>query len=409
MKEYFVVKENDIEALCTKIKGKRDTKWINFAIWDDKECPEFSASRVLLIWIELTGVRGGFLFPTLNQLGKDECPTVHYQYDAFLEDIKSLCVNVLKKDLHSQSMKNMILGTHVLRKTAFLLAVWGFHGREGFKSNLNPLDEATILNDARHKDISSTMTYLADSGTLKELVNRMAADDITQRVGVYQPIFVKTLDNFASLNSGETNKKDLKELADWYVHSVLKIPEHNFQKWSIHQINNVATEYKPDLSLQEELQELLKREINPASYDHVCCLIRDASDERVKAIMNQVKVVSTERPTVLPISTGLPETSNQPVKDYRQEVNKATNKYDKLVAMVQAIQEIKEQIRKGEKLNQQIKRWAYQAGAIVSCIEKCHAGDISSFVTQNPRHTLKEFKICSQGERHTATLDRSKL
>jgi hypothetical protein len=44
LEEYFVIKDCNIESLLTKIKGKRDNKWLHFAIWDDKDCTEFSAA-----------------------------------------------------------------------------------------------------------------------------------------------------------------------------------------------------------------------------------------------------------------------------------------------------------------------------------------------------------------------------
>jgi hypothetical protein len=39
LRAYFVVKDCNIESLLAKIKGKRDDKWLHFAIWDDKDCP----------------------------------------------------------------------------------------------------------------------------------------------------------------------------------------------------------------------------------------------------------------------------------------------------------------------------------------------------------------------------------
>jgi hypothetical protein len=110
----------------------------------------------------------------LRQLDKKvENPTEHYGYDSTLEDFKFSCAHVLRKDMSSPSMQNLILRTHMLQKTAFLLAFWGHHNRADWGGKLEPLDEASILLDARHKDVSSTMTYLADSGTLKSLLDQV--------------------------------------------------------------------------------------------------------------------------------------------------------------------------------------------------------------------------------------------
>jgi hypothetical protein len=86
-----------------------------------------------------------------------------------------------------------------------LLAFWGHRNRADWGGKLDPLDEASILLNACHKDVSSTMMYLADSGTLKSLLDQVDPYSVHQRVGRYDPIFVKTLDNFAALNQVEGN------------------------------------------------------------------------------------------------------------------------------------------------------------------------------------------------------------
>jgi hypothetical protein len=62
------------------------------------------------------------------------------------------------------------------------------------------MDKASILLDARHKYISSRMTYLGNAGTLKALVEHVDLNNVHHRVGLYQPIYIKVLDNFALLN-----------------------------------------------------------------------------------------------------------------------------------------------------------------------------------------------------------------
>jgi hypothetical protein len=148
-----------------KIKGKRDDTWLHFAIWDDKDCPEeFSAAHAILLWISLTGIKGGFCFLAWSNSTKK----LRLQQSIMamvLEDFKYICACILKKDMTSQRMKNLVLGTHMLRKTAFLIAYWAHHNPSAWDRKLNPLDDASILLDARHKNVSSTVTYLSDSVT----------------------------------------------------------------------------------------------------------------------------------------------------------------------------------------------------------------------------------------------------
>jgi hypothetical protein len=48
-----------------------------------------------------------------------------------LDKMKCLVVLVLKKDMKSKWMKNLIIGTHMLRKTGFLIVYWSFYNKEG--------------------------------------------------------------------------------------------------------------------------------------------------------------------------------------------------------------------------------------------------------------------------------------
>ena len=91
------------------------------------------------------------------------------------------------------------------------------------------MDEASILLDAHHKDTCSTMTYLGDLAILKALLNCINTNYVTQKVGWYNPIYVKTVDRFAALScssgnlSHKLNDKNLLELADWYVFFIFRI------------------------------------------------------------------------------------------------------------------------------------------------------------------------------------------
>ena len=424
VKEYFVIKELDVESLLAKIKGKRDDTWLHFAVWDDKDCPEFSACRAILLWVSLTGIKGGFLFPSLEQLYKRaETPTEHYGYNSILEDFKSLCACVLKKDLTSQSMKNLILGTHMLRKTAFLMAYWAHQNRSDWDGKLNPLDDASILLDARHKNVTSTVTYLSDSGALKSLLDRVDPHSVRHRVGRYDPIYVKTLDNFAALNqvdgnpSHRLNVKSLSLLADWYVSDCLQIDIANFRRFSIAQIFNFACAYKPDLTIQQELEDGLKEKLRPEDYDWAIERIEKCFNERTKGLMNHVQTSTTQ--TTSELVAGAEEKkkpSEQPAtknivvlsKNYSQEVSAATSKFDKISLLVAGAAEVGQRVREGKVLIDPLKSWAYRAGKLAECVVKCHGSDVGKFLDETPKFRLGQWACC-KGKKHKACFDRSKL
>jgi hypothetical protein len=74
--------------------------------------------------------------------------------------MKHLLLNVLKQD--PSEMNNQIIGTHLLCKTAFLFANWGyiFHQKNHDNLELPPMEIVAILLSAHHKEVSSTATYL---------------------------------------------------------------------------------------------------------------------------------------------------------------------------------------------------------------------------------------------------------
>ena len=73
--KYFLIRDHDIHSLLVKVKGKTDMLPVLFQLWEDNTCPDFSPIRPLLLFLGLTGRKGGFIFPGL----KDICaPTQHH-------------------------------------------------------------------------------------------------------------------------------------------------------------------------------------------------------------------------------------------------------------------------------------------------------------------------------------------
>jgi hypothetical protein len=105
-----------------KICGKSDDVPKDLIVWADKEYPEFCPIRHLLLYVKLSGLKSGYLFPpewTLPDAatGKSILP---YDYDDFLAKMKVICVEKL-----GRRSKDNIYGTHIIRKTAYLFAFWG--------------------------------------------------------------------------------------------------------------------------------------------------------------------------------------------------------------------------------------------------------------------------------------------
>lgn len=413
--EYFIVTEDDVEGLCVRIKGKRDKVPLDFALWNDKECPEFSACQAILIWISLSGIKSGKLFPQKEDLGKGESFTTNYSYSAMLEILKSLSENVCGHDTTSTTI---IYGTHMARKTAFLLAYWGFVRKDNC---LAEMDKANILLSARHKDISSTATYLSNSGTLKSLVDRLDKMSERHRVGQWEPIHIKTHDSFASLNMESMKfQKRLPDLSDWYVHEMLGIPRDS--RVSIAEVHRRVCMYTPNLTYEEEFRKELEKELAPAKVEYLLSLSNKATQERIKAALNPLVMHPSAPNTIVAVAN---DSEQPPAKkrkpnpnelvscnrDYQAEFKAtARNKKDKQIEIfTTAVKDVQAQVKAGKILCDPLKTFVYRYGKVVDCIESCHKGNAAEFLAANSGLAFSKFSCCSCGIKHAVTFDAAKI
>jgi hypothetical protein len=87
----------------------------------------------------------------------------------------------------------MIFGTHMLRKTGYLLAKWGWRKRN---QKADEIEVSEIAMSARHKDVTSMISYLRDNGTLFESVKHASPHDPKQNVGKWIPIHLRYLQHW---------------------------------------------------------------------------------------------------------------------------------------------------------------------------------------------------------------------
>ena len=67
--DYFVVTKDDVPGLCAILDGKNDNEPVHLMMWDDIQCPEFSPTRHLLVWIAISGINNGYLFAIVPVYG----------------------------------------------------------------------------------------------------------------------------------------------------------------------------------------------------------------------------------------------------------------------------------------------------------------------------------------------------
>jgi hypothetical protein len=402
---YFVVKSGDVVSLLVEIKGKRDKQKIHFNLTDDDVCPEFSPVRMVLTFLAITGRKTGYLFPTLSEINA-ESPTKAYEYDNMLSDMRYLCQVVLQKDLTSTEGVKLIPGTHTLRKTGFLLAYWGkkteLMDLSQRRKVLPTEDEACILLDARHKDGSGTMTYLADSATFYSLNKRLGMNDPSQKVGPYIPIYIKTLANLSSIaNEGDVTNEvyshSLDYLAAWYVRTVLGVPNSTDLSNIVSELCEKACRPRVDEDADTEVMyEAMREHLPPGIFTWMKNMLdRKLLNNNVLPDTDNNRRAATH---VSPERTNLVETS----VDYRAMFNAAATKVEKVGILLLGYDEIKQQMQTNKKLQGPLKSWGYKAASVIACLNECHDGSAESFIDSTPDFTLKKY-TCVNKTKHRAS------
>ena len=114
-KMFQVDLEGGVRTLVTKVQGKTDAKPVYLNIFRElfSSQKEFDLIPLLLAYIKSFGIKDGYLFRASRG---SENPI---SYKVFLSKIEFLLKHILKKD-----PKMVCMGTHTLRKTAYLFASW---------------------------------------------------------------------------------------------------------------------------------------------------------------------------------------------------------------------------------------------------------------------------------------------
>ena len=167
------------------------------------------------------------------------------------------------------------VGTHTLRKTGYLFAVWGIlytYERQGRRPwsrwnggaerlPIQPLEDDALAKAARHKDMNSAKVYYQDAVSRYDDVTKpavWAAECVSQ----WKAIFVATqAANYSSSLSTRT-EKTLAELVPWYVQAELKLNTTEFDFYSAisHSCN-----LKTPQTLNEELMSFFYAHV-PAQF-----------------------------------------------------------------------------------------------------------------------------------------------
>jgi hypothetical protein len=165
-----------VSAMAVGVLGKGGKyEWLSMYV--DDEYPELCPIRALLLYISLSGITEGYIFPKFlpcddsTEPMEDDCSTgsigddLHYPYPVFIRKMKVLLTTNLRRNMGPCD----IFGTHILRKTAYLFAIFGMLGQYGGEvANLHDLLMTGIMESARHVCIMNVRHYSRDASTRYE-------------------------------------------------------------------------------------------------------------------------------------------------------------------------------------------------------------------------------------------------
>ena len=260
----FVRKGDHIIAMLLKVKGKCDQKIRPIWVWADDEHPDLCPVRPLLLYIWLSGIKQGSLFPKPAELSAtEEAPanattTTHkiykpvagkyvteIEYTAFLRAFKNICA----KALPSIEVMDLRIGLHMFRKTAYLLGIWG--GGEW----------SELKASACHRSDENAKIYRKDARAKKLLAE--VHQDPDNAVSKWKPVYACDLAQSSYMNLQSTAfGMQVQALAEDFVKKTLGFRDgHPCQRSQIVLVE-AAHKYVAMPSVEDELEKFAEEQLH---------------------------------------------------------------------------------------------------------------------------------------------------
>jgi hypothetical protein len=210
--QLFCEHQGRVVGMVVKVKGKCDDKWKYLWIWADDDNPEFCPLRHLLVYIHLTGHRGGPLFPKTAELLQPPADGVYNKpedYGAFRVAFHKILIDCLPN-----KGDNLKIGLQMFRKTGYLFGVWG-----GGEWNL-------MMESARHRGEKDAKKYRKDAHALNHLNHIF--NDPENKVSKWKAILCLAPDTATMMNlDSSAYCKSLDVMAKDFVEQTLELlPTH---------------------------------------------------------------------------------------------------------------------------------------------------------------------------------------
>jgi hypothetical protein len=429
----------DVKVLNVKVKGKADKDWVHLNIYRDDERPEFCLLTHLLIWVELMGIKDGHLFPHPDDFYK--YTGGHFprgcEYTWFLNYMKHLVFNICGRKIEDLKDK-FIIGTHLLRKTGYLWAMFGCHFKFDAQNKLSNsmVDMSQIQLSARHQDAKCIAKYSQDAGTTFAMLEADGSLE-ENRVSPWKPIHVLNSSTARSITSRSTPwQRPLPTLGTIFTRQRLGI--HPSIPNSVPDFVDKAMKFRQERAVAgNELDRQILRHIPESEQANFRQALEEHCQARFRytlislppsavsptgspppdsnAPLQPIAIPSPDAftftsPTVPPqltrsptVTGGLTVAPSRPtekgiIKAQRASfVKRNASSEVQIEALIQAKEIVNDEV---SRLDAGDKRFFRRVMRIYDCFDTCCQGDIEIFVRKYPGHLHHTNFQCVDGKPH---------
>lgn len=268
--EHFQIDTARIEALAFQVCDRRDQRWYPMKIYADHDTKDFCPVRALVIYLYLIGWKGGYIFPTSEELQdppSDRIYKTHIDNERFLEDLKAVCQATLPS--RTPELK---IGGETFRQTYYVMGVFG-NAKENY-----------LKDSARHSKNDPNAQAYYEAG-VKDFQTHQ--NNPTNNVSQWQPIRIDPT-NGNDLRCADMGLYEIVPLTDmpaFLVHVILGVPKGSPETRNVQYLIERAGTID---SAEHELAALTAR-MPVEESDRLNTLINNLVDEHVQRILKNEK------------------------------------------------------------------------------------------------------------------------
>ncbi len=226
--------------------GKTDEHPVLLMIWSDKNIPELDTVWMLMVWLKVSGITSGYLFPNKKRLEKGCLGTEIHEDDALT--YKEFCKHFYKMCYAALGVSRKFKG-HSPRPSGFCLDIFRGAG------------DASLLACSRSKSYDNVSRYSRGAKSMLEVMKSTRQSDLIGLTDTYRmPLFLNE-DEIRSVNPSGTHSVEFNVILQNFFAGIP--PCNSIQQWIQYFTGSAFIE------TEEEIKDEFKLKFNPRSVDEM--------------------------------------------------------------------------------------------------------------------------------------------